>query len=78
MFFQVDVAAIQEAHFLCKIDACVLSNNFVIYSIRRVSLLVKISLNTRIDVAFIVMGLVVVCCGQYCSEDWFISGLQSQ
>lgn len=62
--FGVDVAMIQETHFVCNIDACVFSSDFVINSAygnqldRGVSLLVKCSLD--------VVGL--VDCGQYCHE----------
>lgn len=30
--FGVDVVAIEETHFVCDVDACVLSSNFVVVS----------------------------------------------
>ena len=53
--FGVDVATIQETHFVCEADSRVLSNDFVVYSAygnrqaRGVSLLVKRSLDASVD-----------------------------
>lgn len=30
--FRVDISAIQETHFVCNINSCVLSNDFIVYS----------------------------------------------
>lgn len=51
----MDVATIQETHFACNIDSCVLSDNFVVYSAygnqqaRGVSLLVKCTPDAKVD-----------------------------
>ena len=54
----VDVAAMQETHFICKADCRVLENDFVVYSAfgsrlsAGVSLLVRRSLDAIVDVVF--------------------------
>ena len=54
----VDVAAVQETHFICKADCRVLENDFVVYSAfgsrlsAGVSLLVGRSLDAIVDVVF--------------------------
>lgn len=79
--FPVDVVAIQETRFVCKVDAHVLSNDFVVYSAyksrsaRELSLLVKHSLDMRVDLVYIGARWVgLVDRGQYYCEKWFISG----
>lgn len=60
--FDVDVAAIQEAHFVCDFDARVLSRDFVVYSAhggqltRGVSLLDNRSLDARLDLVQVDAG----------------------
>lgn len=60
--FSVDVAAIKERHFLCNVDAHVLSSNFVVYSAYRdqltwaVSLLVKHTLGAKVDLVNVHVG----------------------
>lgn len=52
--FGVDLAAIQWTHFVCDVDASVLPNDFVVYSVywdrqsRGVYLLLKRSLDARV------------------------------
>ena len=54
----VNVAAVQETHFICKADCRVLENDFVVYSAfgsrlsAGVSLLVGRSLDAIVDVVF--------------------------
>lgn len=52
----MDVVAIQETHYVCDVNAIVMSNEFVVSSAYReqlsrgVSLLVKCSLDTRVGI----------------------------
>lgn len=56
------MAAIQETHFVCNIDVRVLSSDFVVYSAcgnqlaRGVSLLVKLSLDVKVDLVHVDEG----------------------
>lgn len=57
--FGVDVAAIDETHFVCYVDASVLSREYVVYSTyggqqARSTLLQKRTLSTRVDVVYVV------------------------
>lgn len=62
MSFGIDVAVIQKTHFVCDIDAHVLSSDFVVYSAygdqlaRSVSWLVKCSLGVRVDLVHVNVG----------------------
>lgn len=59
MSFGMDVAAIEVMQFVCEADACVLSSEFVVYSgyggqrDKCVSLLVKRTLGTKMDVSML-------------------------
>lgn len=64
MSIGVDVTTIQETHFVCDINAHVLSSNFVIYSAymdqlaSSVSLLVKHSLDVNVNHVHVDRGAV--------------------
>lgn len=68
-----------ETHFVCDVEACVLSSDFVFYSsygddlVNGVSLLVKPSLYERVDLVHTDAGAGMVDRGQYCREQLFVS-----
>lgn len=59
LLFSVDVTAIEETHFVCRVDAHVLPSDFVVYSAygdrlaRDVSLLVKHTLDAKVDLVYV-------------------------